>query len=98
MRHLRSFREKLHRPHQPQLLPPFSKRHPRILLEQALDGPLARATHSAKFGKRPRITRIAVKHLHDPARSRVGNIRKLQRYRLYCVELIQNYFYQVSLL
>jgi len=80
------------------LLSPFSKCHSRILLEQALDSPLTRATHSAKFRKRPRIARIVMKHLHDPARSRVENIWKLQRYRLYCVELIQNYFDQVSLL
>ncbi len=98
MRHLRPFREKLHRPHQPQLLPPFSKRHPRVLLEETLDGPLARATQSAKFGKRPRIARVVVEHLHDAARPRVRHIRKLQRYRLYRVELIQNYFHQVSLL
>ena len=38
-----------------------------------------------------------MKRLHDPARPRISHIRKLQRYRLYRVELIQNYFDQVSL-
>src|SRR5271156_4146330 len=79
-----------HRLHQSELLPPFSQGHSCFFLKKPLHGSSARTHRPANASEGLSISRIGIQQFRKPLRSWVGQGRKLQRHRLYRLELIDN--------
>jgi hypothetical protein len=71
MRHFCAFGQEAHSLHEPKLLPPFSKRHTRLLLEESFYRPFAGAAHAAKLGECPVIAGIFHQYFGDPNQPRI---------------------------
>lgn len=97
MSHFCAGRQEAHALHEPKLLPPSSKRHSDLLLEQSFDGSLSRPSAPAELRQSARVAGIACEHLCDVDQPWIGQMRKLQRNGLYRFELMKNDRDQVQL-